>query len=55
MSNSQHQGDWLSTMPKDLSAALEAEAKTQFGTNSKNVPNYYLQGRVGYIGGIPGL
>lgn len=55
MSNTQHQGDWLSTMPKDLSTALETEAKTQFGVNSKNVPNYYLQGRVGYIGGIPGL
>jgi Predicted phosphatase len=55
MSNAQHQGDWLSTMPKQLSAVLEAEAKTQFGVNSKNVPNFYLQGRVGYVGGIPGL
>jgi secreted PhoX family phosphatase len=55
MSNTQHQGDWLSTMPKDLSTALETEAKNQFGVNSKNVPNYYFQGRVGYIGGIPGL
>jgi len=42
-------------MPKQLSAVLEAEAKTQFGVNSKNVPNFYLQGRVGYVGGIPGL
>ena len=55
MSNSQHQGDWLSTMPKELSSILENEAKSQFGVNAKDVPNYHLQGRVGYIGGIPGI
>ncbi len=55
MSNDQHQGDWLSSMPAALKAELEAEVKTQLGVNHHGTPNYYLEAHVGYIGGMPGL
>jgi hypothetical protein len=55
MSNTQHQGDWVSAMPEAVSTELENEAKAQFGVNHHGTPNYYLQGHVGYVGGIPGL
>lgn len=55
MSNSQHQGEWLKSMPPEVKAALEQEAERQHGRSAKGVLNYYLEASVGYIGGIPGL
>ncbi len=55
MSNNQHQGEWIKTMPADVKAALAAEAEKLHGKNAKGVLNYQLEANVGYIGGIPGL
>lgn len=55
MSNAQHQGEWLKSMPKDVKDRLIAEATKMYGVNGKGVPNYYLSAPVGYMGGIPGL
>ncbi len=55
MSNSQHQGEWLKSMPAEVKAALEQEAERQYGRSAKGVLNYYLEASVGYIAGIPGL
>jgi len=58
MSNSQHQGDWLSsqtdkTVPSRDS--LKAKAEALYGKNSRGTLNYYLQADVGYIGGMPAI
>ena len=58
MSNSQHQGDWLSsqtdkTVPTRDS--LKAKAAELYGRNSRGTLNYYLQADVGYIGGMPAI
>ncbi len=55
MSNNQHQGDWISTQPKDLTTRLEAEAKTLWGVNHRGTLNYRLEAMVGYIGGMPAI
>jgi hypothetical protein len=55
MANNQHQGDWLSSMPTDVVTALETEAKNAYGVNAHGTPNYYLDAKVGYIGGLPGF
>lgn len=55
MSNNQHPGDWLSSMPTTLVDSLKADAETLYGANAYGTLNYYLDANVGYIGGIPGL
>ncbi|MDX9768409.1 MAG: alkaline phosphatase, partial [Ectothiorhodospiraceae bacterium] len=55
MSNNQHQGEWISSMPASVKSALTAEATALHGVNAYGTPNYYLEAHVGYIGGIPGL
>lgn len=55
MANNQHQGDWLSSMPEDLVATLEAKAVELYGSNDKGTPNYKLDAHVGYLGGLPGF
>jgi len=55
MSNNQHRGEWLKSMPAEVKATLEREAEQRHGRNAKGALNYYLEANVGYIGGIPGL
>jgi hypothetical protein len=55
MSNSQHQGEWLKSMPAEVRAGLEQAAEQRYGRSAKGVLNYYLEADVGYISGIPGL
>lgn len=55
MSNAQHQGDWLSSMPADLRDRLVQTVEARDGVNSYGTPNYYLEAPVGYIGGMPGF
>ncbi|MBD3805160.1 MAG: DUF839 domain-containing protein [Thioclava sp.] len=55
MSNTQHQGDWLDSMPAELIATLEAKAVELYGANDKGTPNFKLEAHVGYLGGLPGL
>ncbi|MDM7322169.1 MAG: DUF839 domain-containing protein [Gammaproteobacteria bacterium] len=55
MSNNQHQGDWISTQPADLTERLEAKAAELWGRNKYGVPNYRLEAHVGYIGGLPAI
>lgn len=54
-SNNQHQGDWLSSQPKELTARLEEVAKAKWGVNKYGVLNYKLQNSVGYISGLPAV
>ncbi|NDP39842.1 MAG: DUF839 domain-containing protein [Rhodoferax sp.] len=55
MSNTQHQGDWLSTQPPALTTSLKAKAEELYGKNKYDTLNYYLQADVGYIGGMPAV
>lgn len=55
MSNSQHQGDWLSSQPAAAVTTLKAKAEELYGKNSYGTLNYYLQADVGYIGGMPAI
>ncbi len=55
MSNAQHQGEWLNSMPPDVRSLLIDAATAAYGVSTKGVPNYYLEAPVGYIAGIPGL
>jgi len=55
MSNNQHQGEWISSMPEDLVAELEATATELYGTNDQGTMNYKLEAHIGYLGGMPGL
>lgn len=55
MSNTQHQGDWISSQNATLTARLKTAAETQFGVNKYGTLNYYLQADVGYIGGMPAI
>ncbi|TCO71139.1 PhoX family protein [Rhodovulum euryhalinum] len=55
MANNQHQGEWISSMPEDVVARLEAKAIELYGTNDKGTPNYKLEAHVGYLAGLPGL
>lgn len=55
MSNNQHQGEWLKTMPKDVKSRLSAAAKKMFGSNSHGALKYQQEANVGYIGGLPGI
>ncbi len=55
MSNNQHQGEWISSQNKELTAKLEAQAEKQWGRNRHNVLNYRLTAHVGYLGGLPGI
>ncbi len=55
MSNNQHQGEWLKSMPEDVKSRLSAAAKKMYGTNEKGVLNYQQEANIGYIGGLPGI
>jgi len=55
MSNSQHQGDWISKQNADLTTRLVAKAKELYGVNKYGVMNYRLSADVGYIGGMPAI
>jgi hypothetical protein len=55
MSNAQHQGEWIKTMPSNVKARLSAAAAAAHGKNAKGALSYQLQAPVGYISGIPGL
>ncbi|OQX16569.1 MAG: hypothetical protein BWK76_11400 [Desulfobulbaceae bacterium A2] len=55
MSNCQHQGEWLKSMPEDVKKRLTEAAKQSLGVNRHGTPNYYLEANVGYLGGMPGL
>jgi secreted PhoX family phosphatase len=55
MSNNQHQGEWLKSLPEDVKARFIETAEATYGANDKGVLNYNLEANVGYIGGIPGL
>jgi secreted PhoX family phosphatase len=55
MSNLQHQGEWIKSMPEDVKKRLSEAAKQSYGVNKKDTPNYYLDANVGYLGGMPGL
>lgn len=55
MSNSQHQGEWLKSLPAEVRAGLEQAAEQRYGRSPKGALNYYLEADVGYIAGIPGL
>ena len=54
-SNNQHQGDWISSQNKELTAKLEAAAKAKWGANKYGVLNYKLQNSVGYLHGLPAV
>jgi secreted PhoX family phosphatase len=55
MSNTQHQGDWISTQNADLTTKLEAEAEKLYGKNKYGTLNYRLTAQVGYVGGLPAI
>ncbi|MEW6693101.1 MAG: alkaline phosphatase PhoX [Pseudomonadota bacterium] len=55
MANSQHQGDWISTQPADLTQRLEAKAEQLWGRNHRGTLNYRLEAHVGHIGGLPAI
>jgi hypothetical protein len=55
MSNSQHQGEWLKSLPAEVRAGLEHAAEQRYGRSANGVLNYYLEASVGYLGGIPGF
>lgn len=55
MSNLQHAGEWLKSMPEEVRQRLTELAKEQAGVNKHGTPNYYLEAGVGYLGGMPGL
>lgn len=55
LSNNQHQGDWIRSQNKDLTAKLTAAAKAKWGVNKHGTLNYRLTANVGYIGGLPSV
>lgn len=55
LSNNQHQGDWIGSQNKELTAKLEATAKAKWGDNKYGTLNYRLTSNVGYIGGLPAV
>ena len=55
MSNNQHQGEWIESMPEEVSARLEKLATETYGANAKGTPNFRLEANVGYLAGLPGL
>ncbi|MDR9438592.1 MAG: DUF839 domain-containing protein [Halomonas sp.] len=55
MANNQHQGEWISSMPDEMVARLEAAAIEMYGTNDYGTPNYKLDAHIGYLGGLPGF
>lgn len=55
MSNSQHQGDWLDSMPEDVRDRLIQHVEARDGVNRYGTLNYRLEAPVGYIGGMPGF
>lgn len=55
MSNNQHLGEWIKSMPKEVKDRLTAKAKEMHGVNAKGALNYQQMAPVGYIGGLPGL
>lgn len=55
MANNQHQGEWISSMPEDVMARLEAKAIELYGENNNGTPNYKLDAHIGYLGGLPGF
>jgi len=54
MANTQHWGDWISSMPV-LLEKLEAKSVELYGRNDVETSNFKLDGHVGYIHGIPGF
>lgn len=55
ISNNQHQGDWIPTMPEQLRDRLIKLAKETGGVNEKGVLNLQLEAHIGYLGGLPGF
>jgi len=55
MANNQHQGEWISSMPGDVVARLEARAIELHGENEHGTPNYKLDAHIGYLSGLPGF
>jgi len=55
MANNQHQGEWISSMPEDVVARLEARAIELYGENEHGTPNYKLDAHIGYLSGLPGF
>ncbi|MGC9456335.1 MAG: PhoX family protein [Halothiobacillaceae bacterium] len=55
MSNAQHQGDWLRSMPDSVKQTLISHVEQRDGVNKYGTPNYYLEAPVGYIHGMPGM
>lgn len=55
LSNNQHQGEWIKSMPAEVKDRLSAKAKELFGVNGKGAPTYQQTAPVGYLGGMPGL
>ncbi|MBI5120764.1 MAG: DUF839 domain-containing protein [Rhodospirillales bacterium] len=55
MSNNQHLGEWIKSMPKEVKDRLSAKAKELHGANAKGALTYQQMAPVGYIGGMPGL
>lgn len=55
MANNQHQGEWIESMPEEVSKRLEDLARTSFGSNDKGTAKFMLEANVGYLGGLPGL
>ena len=55
MSNAQHQGEWLKSMPEDVKSRLSAAAKDLYGVTDGGTLIYQLEAPIGYLGGLPGL
>ena len=55
MANNQHQGEWIESMPEEVSQRLDQLARSSFGVNEKGTPNYMMEANVGYLAGLPGL
>jgi hypothetical protein len=55
MSNVQHRGECIGTIPQGVRERLTKAAEKIYGVNDRGVLNYQLQAPVGYIEGMPGL
>lgn len=55
MSNAQHQGDWLGSMPDEVRDQLISTVEARDGVNAYGTLNYRLEAPIGYIGGLPGF
>ena len=55
MTNYQHAGEWIKSMPEEEKERLIELAKKEYGVNKYGTPRYYLDANVGYLGGMPGF